>query len=235
MKKQLLKIITIAVSACVLLSLTACSKLDIIGNGSQASFEEVLNIIPVQYSETEKTWFITAPDGAAEFHWSRTSGTKKALSSWVAHYYDAFIEFDPAPFIAAGLDTNKLPDTILFLDNKLIVGTELELSESDNKDEELTAIDSFRNIVKSNRERIGHHSAMDHFGIKLDNGNMFEWARDISTNDKDIVFVINPEPFIAAGTDPDKIEGWVYSKVEMMDENGNKIEEPKILKPFNLK
>lgn len=46
-------------------------------------------------------------------------------------------------------------------------------------------------IVEKSRDSIGYHAALDHYGIDLENGNMFEWAKDISTNDKDIVFVLN--------------------------------------------
>jgi hypothetical protein len=63
---------------------------------------------------------------------------------------------------------------------------------------------------------------------------MFEWAKDMSTNDKDIVFVLNPEPFIKAGVDPNKIEGWAFAKVTVDDANGKPIEVDKILKPFNI-
>ena len=44
-------------------------------------------------------------------------------------------------------------------------------------------------------------------------------------NDKDIVFVLNPQPFIKAGVDPNKIDGWIYAKVG---------EDYKLLKPFDL-
>jgi len=32
-------------------------------------------------------------------------------------------------------------------------------------------------------------------------------------NDKDIVFVLNPEPLIAAGVDPKAVDGWVFARV----------------------
>jgi F420-0:gamma-glutamyl ligase len=63
---------------------------------------------------------------------------------------------------------------------------------------------------------------------------MFEWAKDMTTNDKDIVFVLNPEVFINAGVDASNVEGWVFAKVETMDESGKKIEVDKFLKPFDL-
>jgi hypothetical protein len=63
---------------------------------------------------------------------------------------------------------------------------------------------------------------------------MFEWAKNLATNDKDIVFVLALEPFIAAGTDPAKIEGWAFTKVTVDDVNGKPVLVDKILKPFNL-
>lgn len=54
-------------------------------------------------------------------------------------------------------------------------------------------------------------------------------------NDKDMVFALNPEVFIQAGVDPQKVEGWVFAKVETMDMNGKDKEVDKFLKPFDLK
>jgi hypothetical protein len=53
---------------------------------------------------------------------------------------------------------------------------------------------------------------------------LFEWAKDMTTNDKDIVFVL----------DPARITGWAFAKVTVDDENGKPVQVDKILKPFNL-
>jgi hypothetical protein len=70
---------------------------------------------------------------------------------------------------------------------------------------------------------------------------MFEWAKDMVANgydnsvqDKDIVFVLNPEPLIAAGVDPEKVEGWACAQVPI-EENGKTIQVWKLLKSFDLK
>ena len=96
------------------------------------------------------------------------------------------------------------------------------------------ANDAFEELVANNRDAIGYHAALDHYGVALGNGNMFEWAKDTSTNDKDIVFVLNPQPFIDAGVDVTQVEGWVFAKVETM-EDGKKVEVDKLLKPYDLK
>jgi hypothetical protein len=87
--------------------------------------------------------------------------------------------------------------------------------------------------AKLERKNIGYHAQMDHYNLDL-NGAIFEWAKDLSTNDKDIVFVLNPEPLIAAGVRPEKVEGWIYAQVPVMVD-GKETQVYKFLKPFNLK
>jgi len=142
------------------------------------------------------------------------------------------IEFDAQPFIDAGLDTDKLPGGML-KDGKIIVGTKLG-QESLTYNGEAAPLASYEQIVKLKRGSIGYHADLDHFGVDLANGNMFEWAKDMSKNDKDIVFVLDPQVFIDAGVDPNAVEGWVYAKVPVMDEKGKPIEVDKLLKPFDL-
>jgi len=89
-------------------------------------------------------------------------------------------------------------------------------------------------LVELKRDAIGYHSALDHYGVDLGNGNAFEWAKDMSTNDKDIVFVLDPKVLTDAGVDPTKVEGWVFAKVKTMDANDKPIEVDKFLKPFSL-
>jgi hypothetical protein len=88
--------------------------------------------------------------------------------------------------------------------------------------------------VEKYRPMIGYHAPLDHYGIGLGEGNMFEWAKDMAKNDKDLVFVLNPEPLIQAGVDPAKIEGWVFARVPVKDPSGKSIEVDKFLKPYDL-
>lgn len=41
----------------------------------------------------------------------------------------------------------------------------------------------------------------DHYGIDLGGGYVFEWAMNMSKNDKDIAFALNPQVFIDAGAE----------------------------------
>ena len=214
----------------VLMLAVSCERLDTVGNYSIRSFGELLDGAPglvyLVYRNSEKGgWSLEAPDGNARFFWSGNSAASPL--------FDVMIEMDAEPFIAAGLDVSKLPDNFYFNseNNFLAVGTRLGIEQYDGEDSPLAL---YERIVKFRRDMIGYHGAMDHYGINLGDGNLFEWAKDLNTNDKDIVFVLNPEPFIRAGVDPEKIEGWAFAKVPVEDEKGRMIEVDKILKPFDL-
>jgi hypothetical protein len=151
---------------------------------------------------------------------------------------DAEFVFDAAPFLAAGLDFSKLPsaDGIKYEieDGTFMLHFELGSAEfSPDAAKSMSA--TFAEVIKAERSRIGYHAALDHYGIALGGGNMFEWAKDMAANDKDIVFVLDPAPFIAAGADPANVAGWIFAKVEMMDDKGTKTLVDKLLKPYNLK
>jgi hypothetical protein len=220
--------ITGTVLALSILAAFSCGKLDVVGTGSIKSFEQVLNQIPqaVTPDNTNNGWSLAAPDNSARFIWSRNYAASPL--------HDVMIEFDAVPFISAGLDPEKLPENFAFYEGKLMVGTKLG-QETLHYSGEVTPLASYEQIVKVKRNSIGYHGALDHYGVNLGDGNMFEWAKDMSANDKDMLFVLNPAPFIAAGTDPSRIEGWIFTKVTVDDENGKPIEVDKILKIFDLK
>jgi hypothetical protein len=223
MKKTVKLIVFFAVFA-----ITACSKLDVVGNDSVRAFNDILQNAPQLVTEdgANNGWSIYALDGSVRFVWSKNFAESPL--------YDVMLVFTAAPFIAAGLDPSKLPDNFIFRDGMLTVGTKLG-NESLNYKEEVTPLASYKQIVKLKRGSIGYHGQLDHYGISLGDGNMFEWAKNLSANDKDIVFVLAPEPFIAAGVNPAKIDGWAFAKVTVDDENGKPVQVDKILKPFNLR
>ena len=206
---------------------------DVVKSGSVASFDKVLKTIPGQVAEDEKNvgWSLTAPDGTVRFIWSQD------YSSSPLH--DVMLEFDAKPFLDAGLDMEKLPENYASYEDMLMVGQKLG-NDKLTYEGEPTALAAYEQIVHKYRGSLNYHSAMDHFGVKLGDGNMFEWAKDMEVNtttnqtqDKDIVFVLNPEPLIAAGVDPEKVEGWVYGQVPV-EENGRMVNVYKFLKPFDL-
>jgi hypothetical protein len=223
MKKTVL-LFTLVLSAA---ALGSCGKLDVVGKDSVKSFEKILLRIPpaIGPDEANRGWSLAAPDGAARFIWSRNYAESPR--------YDVLMEFDAAPFIAAGLNPEKLPENFSFSGAKIMVGTKLG-TEQLKYQGEAGPLASYEQIVKLKRKAIGYHMAMDHYGVNLGDGNLFEWAKDMDTNDKDIVFVLNPAPLIAAGADPARIDGWTFTKVTVDDEKGRPVQVDKILKPFDL-
>jgi len=224
--KKMIKVLTVTLTALLAFS---CDKLDTIGYYSIRSFGELLNNAPqpVSKDDVNRGWSFAAPDNSARFIWSKNYAESPR--------FDVMLEFDAVPFIAAGLDPELLPENFYYNkeSNLLIVGTKLG-TEQLQYDGEATPLASYELIVKLKRQSIGYHGAADHYGVSVGNGNLFEWAKDLKTNDKDIVFVLNPEPFIAAGTNLDRIEGWLFTKVTVDDDKGRPVQVDKILKPFNL-
>jgi hypothetical protein len=221
--KQTLKIIAAAVAA-LLVSATSCGKLDVVGAGSASSFEKVLELLPA--SPADGGWTITAPDGASRFFWSADYSKSPR--------YDVSIEFAAAPFLAAGLDPERLPENYTYSGDTIAVGAKLGRDEL-RYSGDVTPLASYNELVRLKRGSIGYHAALDHYGVNLGGGNLFEWAKDIATNDKDIVFVLDPAPLVSAGADPAAIAGWIFAKVTVDDENGKPIQVDKVLKPFDLK
>lgn len=220
------KTLILAMIITCLFTFVSCKQTDVVGSASITSFEQVLNAIPdkVVVDDMNGGWSLSAPDNTARFFWT------KDFSKSPIH--DVMIEFDAKPFTDAGLDVGKLPEGIL-VEDKLMLGTKLS-DKATTYSTEITPLESYKKIVEVKREAIKYHTALDHYGIDLSAANMFEWAKDMSKNDKDIVFVLNAQEFIDAGVDPQKVDGWVFAKVETMDDKGKKIEVDKFLKPFNL-
>ena len=224
--KQIVKrtMILGALSAISLLAFTACAQTDVIAKVSITSFDTVLKLSDVTTDEMYGGWSLNAPDNTARFIFSSDFKTSAP--------HDVMMETDAQPFIDAGLDTSKLPAG-MFVDDKIMVGQELgDKAFSDSA--KATALASYQELIKLNRNTLGYHEKLDHYGIDLGNGNKFEWAKDLSTNDKDIVYVLDPKMFIDAGVDPAKVTGWVFAKVEVKDAAGKPISVDKFLKPFDL-
>lgn len=228
------------------LFLNACSSfglfksLDVVGKQSIASFEEVLTIIPdnVKTDEENAGWSLWAPDQSVRFIWSGDY-SKSPL-------YDVMLEFDARPFLDAGLEPAKLPEAYVFYGEEAMGDKLLKVGRKLGKDQlaykgEATALGAYEQLVNKYRSEINYHAAMDHYGVKLSDGNLFEWAKDMELNaadgsnqEKDIVFVLNPEPLVAAGLDPEQVEGWTYTQVPV-EEDGKMVQVWKLLKAFDLK
>jgi hypothetical protein len=229
----------IAATAAAALIVIGCSGTDIVGKVANTSFKAVSDASSgrVTWSDENQAWTLASPAGDTVAFASDLARNNSAAGVDFDKP-DVEFSFDAAPFIAAGLDIAKFPkvDGIKYEleDGRFMYHFELggdKFSADAKKSLEAT----FAEIVKTQRARIGYHEKLDHYGIKLGNGNMLEWAKDLSKNDKDLVFVLDPAPFIAAGVDPAKIQGWIFAKVETKDDSGKTIQIDKLLRPYNLK
>jgi len=245
MKKGIRTVAILCLTSVLALTAAACSgggSLDVVGKASIASFDAILKAIPdrVQADEQNAGWSLTAPDDSVRFIWSEDY-SKSPL-------HDVMLELDAQPFLDAGLDPAKLPGNYVFYEGNtmggmgskmLMVGTKLG-SDKLTYSGDPTALAAYEQIVSKYRDTINYHTTLDHYGVKLGDGNMFEWAKDMKINgynnsvqDKDIVFALNPEPLKAAGVDPNNVAGWAYAQVPI-ETNGKTEQVWKLLKPFDL-
>ena len=223
------------------IAVSGCAGTDVVGKVAKTSFKAVLEASKdrVSFSNEDESWVLTSSAGDEVLfstNFARNAASAGGMTDMDKP--DAEFTFDAAPFLAAGLDLAKLP---------MIDGIKYELEEGRfmlhfelgndafSADAEKSFDATFAEIVRTQRSKIGYHEELDHYGIGLGDGNMFEWAKDMSKNDKDIVWVLNPAPFIAAGIDPATIKGWIFAKVETKDDKGKMIFVDKLLKPFDLK
>ncbi|MDR0862637.1 MAG: hypothetical protein LBN30_07705 [Oscillospiraceae bacterium] len=189
-------------------------------NGAVRAFKRVLDVIIVRTDGKEN--IMVVPNSDVCFVW------------WSS---DAHLYVDPVPFIDAGLDIEQIPKSrYISFTNKMYGYSNVfwEYGEEITPDLEWTAIfvvlDEFKTLVDKNRSALNYHAALDLYSLDFGGGDMFMWAKDMSANDMDVVFALNPEPLINAGVDPAKVDGWVYEKVQT---KGGELY--KFLKAYNLK
>jgi len=211
------------------LALTGCGSTDVVASSAVTSFGAMANNDAVQSQ--------AAVSGGAEY-W-RLQASEAAvfvLGKNADSDLDIALELDATPFINAGLNPSLLSEERYSFDpatSRLSVVSNLGDTELDGAPGD-SVEKTFAQWVKDYRTSIGYHAPMDHFGISLGDGNMLEWAKTLETNDKDLVFVLNPEPLIQAGVDPAKLETWVFGEVEVMDEAGKAVMVEKFLMVYSF-
>jgi len=227
MKRSAVAVVVLSVLA--LSFLAACGSTDVVAKVAKSSFAAVAAASKDRVSDQVKAGAWTLSSAAGDL----VSFSK----DFSAAGSDVEFSLDVRPFLDAGLDATKLsfPAGISYsIDSgRLLLGFELGADKFPEAAATTFASD-FAQIVGTQRTRVGYHEKLDHYGIKLGGGNMFEWAKDMTKNDKDIVWVLNPEPFIAAGVDPSKVGSWIFAKVESKDPAGKTVLEDKLLNPFDL-
>jgi hypothetical protein len=219
-----------ALAAAVMLALllAGCAALDVVGKTAVRTFQVLLDKTSgsVGLEAATNRWVLASP-GGERFEWS---------ADFSLDGPDFRLALDATPYLQAGLNPARLP-TERFQYDPLAKMLSLRFEIGTDKFTYAgspSPLDTFIRIVAKHRAIIGYHEALDHYGIALGDGNMVEWAKDMGKNDKDLVFVLNPEPLLQAGVDPARVAGWVFTKVPVKDAKGQTVEVDKFVKPYDL-
>lgn len=213
------KILPLALALVLIAALLAgCAATDVILKYSPASLDTIVEKFPTIVTDSTQIdhYFTLSADGETLL---------KISNNYSLTDEDIAIQTPLKPFLDAGLDPAKLgagyrtDDTSLYLVADFGAGTGMQN----------TITSSLFESVKADRSVLTYHADLDHYGIKLPAGK-FEWAKDESTNDKDIVFVIAAQPLADLGVDVKNVAGWVFKT--MKDDAGRDFDV--LLKPFSL-
>ena len=212
------------ISIVILLSLTVsvlmgCAATDVVLKYSPDSFEKIVSSYPDLVTDNTKTdhYYDVTVDGETTL---KISNDYKLTGS-----DDIIIQTPLKPFGDAGLDVSKLDAGYKVVDNMLYLTTDY----GNGTGMKANITDSLFDSVKSDRSMLTYHQVLDHYGIKLSAGK-FEWAKDYTKNDKDIVFVIKAQPLKDMGVDVNHISGWTLTTVQ--DTDGSKADV--LLKAYDL-
>ncbi len=173
------------------LLLSGCYPLDAERRDAVRAFGEVLEALPPEGDGRADSgyWSITAPDGSARFEWDNQN-------------IDMFV--DTRAFNVPGREGIDFATGLIFFApafNMLNMGVQP------------TAIRQFEKDAGFVRDYIAYDAQTDRYGIELSGGqSRFEWARDMETNENDIVFALYANSLIAQGLDPLQVEGWEYDR-----------------------
>ena len=216
----------------VLVALAACSgsddnlppnilATDVVGRQSVVAFENLLNAVPTAVSTDTANFgfWIQAPGNVASFFWSYDFSQSQ---------YDIIMQLEPEPFLLAGLDPGLLTEHFSFENGWIVLRRKL-LNDSLEYTEQPNPLDAYRHLVGRYRDVLDFHIEADHHAIVFDGDNAFEWANDMVTvgatgnpQAADMVFVLNAEPLLEAGVNPEFLEGWRLVTREMMGQSAQK-------------
>ncbi|WP_055667286.1 hypothetical protein [Desnuesiella massiliensis] len=95
------------------------------------------------------------------------------------------------------------------------------------------AYKSINSIIKENRDKVGFHAEMSHWGLSLQGEEKFEWTKDPSSNEADFAMVILADPFIKAGLDTNKLDSKeiIFKKAS---KEGNMENSNLLIRPLNI-
>lgn len=214
MKKIVTMLFAIVTAAALF---AGCASTDVVQKYSKQSFSDLLKADPSLISEEKNNDYILTVDKKTLLTVSRDYSKSEE---------DIVLSTPIQPFLNAGLDASKLGKGYKADSTTFSLVTDFGKGTGKKDTPEQALFES----VTANRKALTYHQALDHYGIVL-NGGKFEFAKDYTKNDKDIVFAIAAKPLRDFGVDVQKVAGWTFKT--MQDESGKNVD--LLLKPFNLK
>jgi len=208
-----------AVFALIAAVFAGCANTDVVLKYSPDSFKTIVEKYPNLVTDNTLT----------DHYYYLTIDGETTLK--ISHDYDLtgtddiVMETPLKPFVDAGLDVSKLGEGYKVADDMFYLTA--DYGKGSGMKDNIT--DSLFESVKYDRSVLTYHQKLDHYGIKLTAGK-FEWAKDYTTNDKDIVFVIKAQPLKDLGVDVNNISGWTFATVQ--DADGTNVDF--LLKAYNL-
>ena len=194
----------------LLIFIAGCTSTDVVKREALTSFEEVLAVDSVESSIMDGYAHIIITEG---YHFDLSLNPQSTTE-------DVIMAVMAMPFLDAGLDIAKLPSNMRIKDDMLLITFD-GLKGSMTND----AKGQMDSLLTNNRDLLAYHAELDHFGIALGD-HKFEWAKNMSTNDKDAVFILSADTLRLAGVNVESVEGWLFTTMDGMD---------LLLKPIELK
>ncbi len=188
--------------------------LDVVAREGKISFGEVAGLYPSDISK----------DAVKGFRLNSRLGDLFGLryiptmeGDFATTGMEGFMEVDGKEFLRAGLDPERLMSKVVSYSPEngtlLIRRTLKDIPRKDFRKGTASDMTGLMKLVlDSNRKVLGYHMDLEHFGFNFGEGFTFEWAKDEEKNDKDLVWVLNAEPLIAAGLNVDSLETWIFLK-----------------------
>ena len=219
MKKKIICLMVAAVYAVIVIAsaimLSASQKLDIVANYAVESFERLGEGIGLD-SYDKRLYDVYSPDGTEIFSFGES----------------VRLTVDMALFTVAGFDPDR------FGGEAAVEGTRFTIPSSNVEGvgaaNTNSVFDTFENVLRNNRHALEYHMDHDLFELHLGGGNTFRWAKDWRTNTRGMTFVLNPQPFINAGLEPENLEGWTLANINIMLglESGQTV--PRLLRNYSF-
>jgi hypothetical protein len=233
------KRVTLLLSSILVFGFAGCSRAvtgSKEGDNGLTAFNEIVKTYPENkgFHSALQHWGYKLPTGE-KFEWSKDMSANKA---------DFAMVMLADPLVKAGLDVSKLDKNEWLYEpaGKDEMGVELPnrlikpYNVSDKKQASSGSEDSMRRLLKADTKIISYHKELQHYRLKLGDGNEVQWTEKLGLNDADMIFILKAEPLVKAGLDVKKLDGsgWIF-KPASEDNMGMGKSPDQIVKIYDIK